>query len=49
MWLVTREVLATTAQEAIRAKGRVYSVAEAAKEYQPTPVTKEIGFKEKQQ
>lgn len=43
LWLVKREVLAESALAAMKEKGRVYSVEEAAKEYQPEEV-KQLGF-----
>ena len=43
MWLVKREVMAKSLAEAIRKPGRVYSVEEAGKEYQPEEI-KKIGF-----
>jgi hypothetical protein len=45
LWLVKRKVLATSLQQALRAKGRVYSVDEAAKEFQPEDKPKKkVGF-----
>ena len=50
LWLVKQEVLATTLQQALHGKGRVYEVQEAAKEYQPEETPKKIaGFVSKKQ
>lgn len=45
LWLISMEVLADSIEEAAKHKnGRVYSVVEASKEYQPEGKTN-IGFK----
>ena len=46
LWLVKREVLAPSLKAAIKGKGRVYEVTEAAKEYQPEEKLKKIGISE---
>jgi hypothetical protein len=45
LWIVQREILATTVQGAIKGSGRVIGISEAAKEYQPEEKKKSIGFK----
>ena len=48
LWIVKREVLATTVEKAIHAsRGRIYGVEEADEKYQPQESGKKIGFKKK--
>ena len=47
MWIVKREVLATTIEKAIHAKGRVYGVEEADDKFQPEEKKKPASFGKK--
>lgn len=46
MWIVKREVLATSLVKAATSQGRIYEITEAAKEFQPDK-KKIIGYKNK--
>lgn len=46
LFIVEKEVLAYSIQEAVKARGRVFKISEAAAEFQPTKSEK-IGFAEK--
>lgn len=47
MYLVKREVLATTIKEAMNAKGKIYAIELADDKFQPPPPPQEAGFKVK--
>lgn len=47
LWLVSREVLATTAEKAAQCQGSVYRIELAADANQPESKGKKTGFKRK--
>lgn len=47
MWIVKREVLATTIEKAIHTKGRVYEILEADDKFQAENKPNKTGFKKK--
>lgn len=45
LYLVKREVLATSVEKALKGKGSVYEIILAGDEFQPKPENKKLGFK----
>jgi hypothetical protein len=44
LWIVKREVLATSLEKALKGKGRLYEITEADEKFQPEE-KKKLGFK----
>lgn len=47
MYLVKREVMATSIERAAHERGMIYEIILAGKEFQPEENTKKVGFKKK--
>jgi hypothetical protein len=47
LWIVKKEVLAPTLEQACKRPGRIYAIEEAARDFQPDPPPKPIGFQKK--